>query len=321
MHTFATAQRSACPGFDIHAEQVTLQGRELRACYDNLLLLGIETQHLFNQPFAFGQLAELLAACVVQVEVAEAVFLALVDKLAAVPGQENNRFLRFYILVVFLFKKSSHQVACLGVILAELGMILVAVQFYQVEALFIRRPADIGKIAVGRVSGIEIDAFSGSRVIDAHFHLVAGHSRHRVTDVVDFGNGSGDVNQRILGHHAFVHAVESEQIARRTPEGPFFDSEFSAVDSLAAYDALRFVGYGFVVYIKIIADGIGHMPRFGLIISVDAFFGNWARTDNLAVVEIVNDVFVRQTDQHQAFLRPWEADIVEVLEFTVVAGF
>jgi DNA-binding LytR/AlgR family response regulator len=49
--------------------------------------------------------------------------------------------------------------------------------------------------------------------------------------------------------------------------------------------------------------------------------GNWARTDNLAVVEIVNDVFVRQTDQHQAFLRPWEADIVEVLQFTVVAGF
>ena len=63
------------------------------------------------------------------------------------------------------------------------------------------------------------------------------------------------------------------------------------------------------------------MPRFGLIISVDAFFGNWARTDNLAVVEIVNDVFVRQADQHQAFLRPWEADIVEVLQFTVVAGF
>lgn len=82
------------------------------------------------------------------------------------------------------------------------------------------------------VTCIQIDGLAGGGVVDAYFYLVAGHSCHRVTDVIHFSYTCGDVYKRVLRHHAFVHAVESEQVAFRAPEGTFVDAEFIAVDGL-----------------------------------------------------------------------------------------
>ena len=321
VYAFCTAQGSTCSGFCIQAEQVVLQWRELCAGNNNLFFLGVEAQNLFYQPVSLGQLTDLPAVRIVQVKVAEAIFLALVDELAVIPRQENDRVLRLYILVALLFKKSGRQFACFNIIPAQLGMILIAVQLDQIKALFIRRPTDVSEIAIGRVSGIEIDTFAGSGVVDAYFYLVAGHPCHRVADVVDFGNGSCDIDQGILGYHTLIHPIEREQIARGTPESSFLNSEFVAMNRLAAYDTFRFVGYGPIVHIQIVAYGIGYMSRFRVIISIGTFLWQWTCADNLTVVEIVYDVFIRQGDQHKAFLWPWETDIVEVLQLTVISGF
>ena len=105
MYAFCTAQGSTCSGFCIQAEQVVLQWRELCAGNNNLFFLGVEAQNLFYQPVSLGQLTDLSAVRIVQVKVAEAIFLALVDELAAIPRQENDRVLRLYILVALLFKR------------------------------------------------------------------------------------------------------------------------------------------------------------------------------------------------------------------------
>lgn len=130
-------------------------------------------------------------------------------------------------------------------------MILIAVQLDQIKALFIRRPADVSEIAIGRVSGIEIDTFAGSGVVEPTF-TGGWSSLPSGSDVVDFGNGSCDIDQGILGYHTLIHPIECEQIARGTPESSFLNSEFVAMNRLAAYDTFRFVGYGPIVHIRLL---------------------------------------------------------------------
>lgn len=47
---------------------------------------------------------------------------------------------------------------------------------------------------IGWVFGIEIDIFVGSGVVDVYFYLVVGYFCYWVVDVVDFGNGSCDID-------------------------------------------------------------------------------------------------------------------------------
>ena len=121
-------------------------------------------------------------------------------------------------------------------------MVLVTVQFNDINAFFVRTPADIGKITVGRVAGFQINCFLGRRIVDADSHFVAGHSCHRILVRLQCRYAGGGIYLWIIGYHAFVHAVESKQISFRTPESTFRDTKFLTVYTLSAYDAFRFVG-------------------------------------------------------------------------------
>ena len=178
-----------------------------------------------------------------------AVTLTLIDELGRVPRQKYDGVLRFNVFRVHFFIENSHGFSCLCVVLAEFGMILVAVYFDQVEALFIRCPADVSEITVCRIACIQINAFTGSRVVNAYFYLMARHSCHRIAYVIYFAYTCSDVYKRVLCHHAFIHTVESEQVTFRTPESSFVDTEFIAVHCLSANDAFGFIGYCFLIHI------------------------------------------------------------------------
>ena len=45
-----------------------------------------------------------------------------------------------------------------------------------------------------------------------------------------------DVDLGIVGHHALVHAVESQPLSIGTPEGAFLNAKLIAVDTLAVDD-------------------------------------------------------------------------------------
>ena len=113
-----------------------------------------------------------------------AVFLALVDKLGMIPGQEQDRLLRLYIFGVRFLDKGGHQLSGFAVVSAKFCMVLIAVQLYEIKALSVGRPADVGEITVGRVTGIQINGLLSVRIIDAYGNLMAEHSCHRVTYLV-----------------------------------------------------------------------------------------------------------------------------------------
>ena len=128
-------------------------------------------------------------------------------------------------------------------------MVLVTVQFNDINAFFVRTPADIGEITVGGVSGFQINCFLSSRIVDADSHFVAGHSCHWIADIVHFAHTCGNVYKRVLSHHTFIHTVEGEQITFRAPECTFVDTELIAVYGLAADDAFGLVRHRLFVYV------------------------------------------------------------------------
>ena len=113
-----------------------------------------------------------------------AVFLALIDKLGMIPRQEQDWLLGLYIFGMCLLDKGGHQFSGLAVVLAKFCMILITVQLYEIKALPVGRPADIGEITVGRVTDIQINGLLSVRIIDAYGNLVAEHPCHRVAYLV-----------------------------------------------------------------------------------------------------------------------------------------
>ena len=89
-----------------------------RGSYDDFFLSTVEAKHILHTPVAGSQLLAQLTVCAIEVQVVEAVALALVDKLAVVPRQEYDGVLGFYVFGMCLFKKSSYQFACFYAVLA-----------------------------------------------------------------------------------------------------------------------------------------------------------------------------------------------------------
>ena len=163
-----------------------------------------------------------------------------------------------------LLEEGAHQLACSGVVLAELGVVLVTVQFDEVEASSIRCPTDIGEVTVRGIARVQIDGLLRFGVVDAYGYLVARHACHRVADVVQFAYPCGDVYQWILRHHAFVHPVEGEQVTFRAPVGSFADAELVAVHTLATYNAFGFGGNLACLsvtghYVEVVVECVGQM--------------------------------------------------------------
>ena len=59
-------------------------------------------------------------------------------------------------------------------------VVLVAIQFDEIERLGIGTPSDICEIAVGRVACFQIDGLARLYVVDAYAHLMTGLASHWV---------------------------------------------------------------------------------------------------------------------------------------------
>ena len=59
-------------------------------------------------------------------------------------------------------------------------MILVTIQFNEIDFLAVRCPSDIREIAVGRVTCIQIDGLVRLRIEDAHIDLMGSLTCHWV---------------------------------------------------------------------------------------------------------------------------------------------
>ena len=275
---------------------------------DDFFTLGVEAEHFFYKPIAFGELPHFavltvcsascrglqfgicISACIKEIEVVVTITLALINKFCSIPWQEDDWVLRFYIFGMYLFIKNANRLTCLCIILTEFGMILVTVQLNEVEAFLIRCPTDVREVTVGRIACVQINTFSCRRIVDAYLYFMAGHSRHRITYVVHFPHACSDIYKRVLCHHAFIHAVESEQIAIRTPKSTFADTKFIAMHGLTANDTFGFIGHSLVVYVQIVAYRISHIAVSRAIIFVLRSIFGFQRADNTVVLEVIDNV-------------------------------
>ena len=197
----------------------------------------------------------------------EAVALALVDELTGVPRQESEGILRFDETLVGFGVEHAETRTGLGVVGDEVAAFLRTRHFHDVEAAAVGAPTEVGEIAIGGIAEIEPDGAVVVGVEDADGDLVGGHTGHGVFLGRGLGDAHGtryvDVDERIVGDHALIHAIEGEPAAVGAPEGAFVDAKFVAVHGGAVEQFAAAVGRNGVLAtvgggdVEIIVLGVG----------------------------------------------------------------
>ena len=116
------------------------------------------------------------------------VLLAPQEEFLLVPGQECDGVLRLDILGMGLVVKRLDAVTCHCIVCHKIHHVLVAVTLHHVNDVSIGVPRDIGEIAIGGISGLEIDRVARGHIEHAHPHEMGGLTRHGVL----FGSGSSN---------------------------------------------------------------------------------------------------------------------------------
>ena len=237
---------------NVHFIEVALNRTALVGSDDDAVALGIESQHLHHHPSATRQLTIAVGLEVEDIQMVEAITLTLENELVAVPRQERYRMKRFHILVVGLTVELSLLLARSGIVSHESAIILVAVEFKQIDRLGIRTPGRVGEVAVGGITSLEIDGLVILGVVYAYRHLVHLFPSHRIFFRRRGGDATlalsrcpvdfRDVNQRIIGHHALIHTCEGQFLSVRTPECSLLVAELITMNTRAIEHVARCVG-------------------------------------------------------------------------------
>ena len=201
--------------------------------------------HIFAVSGSVGGLLFVPLGClreVEQVKVVEPIALALVDEFGVVPWQEQQSVHWFHVLGMVFFIDYGLFGSCGRIVAHQFRVVLVAVQFNHVHFAAVGAPRDVGEVAVSRVAGLQPHGFARSGAEYAHRDFVHGFSCHRVFVGIRGGNACRDVHLRIVGHHALVHAVESQLLSVGTPEGALCDAELVAVHGFAIHQVVAAVG-------------------------------------------------------------------------------
>ena len=296
---------------DVHAIEVLLDGAVGIGADDDRTLLLVKAQKVHDHPVAAGELLIQFAGSVIDVEMVVAVTLAPQEEFLLVPREERDGMLRLHVFGMGLVVDRRDAITCHGIIGHQVHHVLVAVAFHHIDNVTVGIPRDIGEVAVGGVTRLEIDGVARGHVQHAHPHEVRRLARHGILlgsrrsahlgRIIQLGNG----NQRVVGHHALVHAIEGQPGALRVPEQTALDAELVAVHTLAIDQVARAVAghlacaASAIGDIQIIVLDIGcstaHVAPFsGLHIVIDALAPLC-----LSCLEVDEPLLAVVIDQHQ----------------------
>ena len=169
--------------------------------------------------------------------------------------------LGLHILGVRLVIERVKAITCQGIIGHEIHHILVTVALHHIDDIAVGIPRDVGEIAVGGITCLEVDRIARGHIQHTNGHQMGCLSRHRVflggrsgnhvSAIIQFRNS----NQGIIGHHALVHTVEGQACSLGIPEQTTLDAELVAVNALAIHQVTRAVAG----HLTGVAGGIGYI--------------------------------------------------------------
>ena len=127
-----------------------------------------------------GELTEHLSVGIEEIEVVEAIALALVDELVVIPRQESEGILRFYKSLVGFCVERLETLAGGGIVSHEVATLLTARHLHNVEGFSVGTPREIGEIAVGDIAELQPNGTVSGRREDANSDFVHRHTCHGV---------------------------------------------------------------------------------------------------------------------------------------------
>ena len=253
VHTGTVVKERATTGIEVHTIDILTDVSALVGHQYQTACSRVESQQ-FKVLIGTGGQLTLLADTELPVrflhmeyiEMVETVALALINEPRSVPGNEGKRVLGLHETGIRLGIEHTYTLAGLSGIGNKFAFVLAAGQLHKEDITLVGRPGNVGKVAVGGVSGIQIHGLSGSGVKHPYRHLMAGHACHGVLLGSKLRNLCGAVHLNVhkgkVGHHALVHTVEGKEPTFRAPEGTLLDTEFVAMDRRSVKQVTRTVG-------------------------------------------------------------------------------
>ena len=124
------------------------------------------------------------------------------------------------------------------IIFVEPHMILVAIDFCQIDIIFVGSPSKIGSIMIlsSLVKKLHINGFMCLNVKYPHSRFFTSPAVHCVFNHFQFGRRYAYIHQRIIIYGRFIFLIKSEIIAFGRPKSTFGNPKFTTCNGLSAHN-------------------------------------------------------------------------------------
>ena len=147
-----------------------------------------------------------------------------------------------YPFFILFFKQGFDKGTRMRIIFVEPHMILVAVDFCQINIIFIRSPSQIGSIMIlsRLVKKLHINGFMCMNVKYPHSRLFTSPAIHCVFNHFQFSRRYAYIHQGIIIHSRFIFLIKSEIISFGRPKSTFGNTKFTTSNRLSAHNVFVF---------------------------------------------------------------------------------
>ncbi|MPM80107.1 hypothetical protein SDC9_127153 [bioreactor metagenome] len=143
----------------------------------------------------------------------ESVAFALPDKLIGIIFDKQNRIFRLHIFRMRLFEEGLIPITRIGIVPIHFQVILFAVEFGNIYEFLIGAPGHVCQVLLFGFSGFQVNGLSGFYIINPDSYFVAFLACHWILDAFLRCNPGGDVHNRIIGNHCFIHPVKRQLVS------------------------------------------------------------------------------------------------------------
>ena len=177
-----------------------------------------------------------------------------------------------------LFEKGLVPITRTGIVPIHFQVILFAVEFGNIYEFPVGAPGHVCQVLLPGLPGFQVNGLSGFYIINPDSYFVAFLARHRILDALLRCNPGGDIHNRIIGNHCFIHPVKCQLVSVWRPKDSAFNPKLIPVNRSAANNPLVLFRRDCrlftcpVCYIEVVVFSISQVSIAGRKFSVGAVF-------------------------------------------------